>query len=141
MNFAAAFRARLVAVSAVTSLVAKYPVDSSDPAIFTADRVPEDAVAPFVWVQPIAGAGEIANKTGRTDQVFGAVGVYDEETGSCAEVDALADAVFDALDHAPLTFAGAAVAYVVSCGRPVAAPVGDRLVGRVLQVRLQVFDP
>lgn len=102
-TFAGAVWERLAASSAVTSKVASY---GGQPALFTADRIPEQAALPAVVVKSPADDLAEDTKTSQHRTVIVYVDCWADAKGSTLGVDRLALAVRDALHRAPVSLTG-----------------------------------
>ena len=119
----------------LAALLASY---GGQPAIFTADPVPGDAILPY-----IVTAGDVTNspfdtKTTRGNQIWRDVRCYTSATGSAKAVEEIADRVRALLHRKWFSIAG----YVwiwAECSGPIVADEQDAY-GRVVTVKLTIEE-
>ena len=133
----AAFHQRLAGDPTLATLLATY---NGRPAVFTSDPAPADAELPFV-----VSAGEVAQepadtKTTRGRTIYRDVRCYAAETGSAAQIEAIAERVRALFHRYPLAVAGYGIVVAVASG-PIPAPDDDdTTTGRVVTVRLTMQE-
>ena len=119
----------------LTALLATY---GSEPAIFTTDPAPGDAVLPY-----IVSAGEVAQSPSDTKTtcgriVFRDVRCYTDATGSTVVVETIAERV-RALLHRQTLAISDFECLIADCSGPVAAD-GQDAYGRIVSVRLTIEE-
>jgi preprotein translocase subunit Sec63 len=134
----AAFVARLKADATLTALIAKYPVGSGDPAVFSVDPVPEDAVLPYVVT-----VGEVTQvpedtKTTRRRRVVRDVRVYADANGGADLIEDAQERIHDLFHRFLLVVTGYATVIAEVAGMGV---IDEKDVyGRVVTVRLTLEE-
>ena len=119
----------------LTALLTTY---GGEPAIFTIDPAPGDAVLPY-----IVSAGEVAQtpwdtKTTRGWMAMRDLRCYTDVTGSAVLVEAIAERARVLLHRQTLTILGF-VCVIADCSGPVAAD-GQDAYGRIVSVRLTMEE-
>lgn len=133
MNVTAAIYARLAADTTLISRIATYGVA---PAIFTSRPVPSNATLPYVVAAADMAATPFDTLDKRGRDIRRDVFCFARNTGSAAAIEAIADALYNALDNAPLTVSGAHVVRCNVVAGPAEAPTDDSLTGRVITIRI-----
>lgn len=117
----------------LVALLASYPANSSDPAVFTADPAPDDATLPY-----IVSAGEVSVQPFDTHDRNGVdllrdIRCYAEKTGSVATIEQISDRVRRIFHRQSFQVPGWSFRYAAISG-PI---VNDELdaYGRILTVR------
>jgi len=125
----------LAADGTLTGLLATY---GGEPAIFTTDPAPGDAVLPY-----IVSAGEVAQMAFDTKTTRGRVAVrdvrcYTDATGSAVVVEAIAERV-RALLHRQTLAISDFECVIAECSGPMAAD-GQDAYGRIVTIRLSMEE-
>lgn len=131
----AALHARLAGDATLTALLASY---QGEPAIFTADPAPGDAVLPY-----IVSAGQVADapfdtKNSRGRQLWRDVRCYAAADGDSSTVESIAERVRALLHREPLDVEGFGV-FLAECSGPIVANESDAY-GRVVTVRMIMME-
>ena len=131
MNLTAAIYNRLAGDAMLTALLAEY---NGQPAVFTTDPAPGNAVLPY-----IVSAGQVAvspsdTKTTRGRQVWRDVRCYAPSTGSAVLIEQIAERVRELLHRHRLEVSGYEV-YICEASGPVGADEDDAY-GRIVSLRL-----
>lgn len=135
MDLGAAFYNVLNASAALKALLATYTVDGTPhPAIFTGDTLPEDAAFPCVYTAGRVSDEPFDTKTGVGRDVIKDIHIFDDETGSSARIDSIAEMVRDLFHRVNITVDGYAV-FIASASGPVKLDT-EGAYGRVVSVRL-----
>lgn len=128
-----AFYDRLVGDATLVALLSTY---NGEPAVFTNDPAPPDAVRPYV-----VSAGEFAvapfdTKTllGRT--VYRDVRCYATEAGSAAQIESIAERIRALFHRYPLPVVGFTTVLSEASGPTVAPDDDETVTGRIVSVRL-----
>lgn len=125
----------------LAGLLAKYPAQSTTPAVFTKRPVPADAVMPYVVAEGELADEPFDSKTRQGREVFRDIGCFTaarEDDGD--KVDQIAARVRALLHRVPVAVAGFGT-LLTSVSGPVVAPTGDGVCGRILTVRLMLTPP
>jgi hypothetical protein len=135
MNITDALHTRLAADATLAALLSEY---GGEPAIFTTDPAPDDAVLPY-----IVSAGEVAQspadtKNSRGREVMRDVRCYAADSGSATTVEAIAERVRTLLHRHELAISGGET-IIAFCTGPVAADERDAY-GRIVTVNLRVDE-
>lgn len=124
---------RLSGDSALAALVSSY---GGAPAIFTTDPAPPDAAFPFVVSAGAFAQIPFDTKTGEGRQLWRDVRCYDEERGSTLAIDAIAERIRALLHRYALPVIGWGTLLADVTGPVMAADDDERVVGRIVTVRL-----
>ena len=135
MNLTEAMHARMVGDPTLVTMLALY---KGEPAVFTTDPAPGDAVLPY-----IVSAGEAVNtpfdtKTTRGNRMWRDVRCYDHANGSVIRVEAIAERVRALFHRQSFLIPGFAWIWA-ECSGPIAADEQDAY-GRIVSVRLTIEE-
>lgn len=133
MNISQAVYSLLAADTTLTALLATY---GGAPAIFTSRPVPPDALRPYVVAAGNVSAVPFDTLDKRGREITRDVFAFANETGSAAAIEAIADALYNALDNASLALAGGHVVRCHVVAGPAEAPTDSSLVGRYVTIRI-----
>jgi hypothetical protein len=142
MDITQAIYNKLTADAALVGLIANYPSGSpGNPAIFTSWPVPPDAGRPYVFTRGEVTArhfDELASNLGLDVQRD--VSVIADNTGSDANVEAIARRVRAVLHRQPLTIPNGSHVMTQCTNGPVPAETDDTLTGRQLTFRIVAME-
>lgn len=121
----------LAADSVLSARLSEY---AGGPAVFSGDRIPEDASLPYIWIRvPSDAPWDTKDIPGR--DVLVDLGCYGKDTGSSEETDALAAAARDVFRRRdPFPIGTGSVLCLWAGTLP--APTGQGVVGRIVTIRL-----
>lgn len=125
----------LVADATLSVLLASY---GGQPAVFTTDPVPGDAVRPYVVTAGDISQAAADTKTSRGREIRRDVRCYDDATGSAIRVEAIAERVRLLLHRQIMAIPGF-VWILAECSGPFQADEQDAY-GRIVPVRLLVEE-
>ncbi len=131
MNLTAALYDRLANDATLAAFLAEY---QGEPAIFTTDPAPGDAVLPYIVTAGEVAARPFDTKTGLGREVWRDVRCYTPAAGSAATVEAIAERVRTLLHRFRMEVDGHETVIAEVSG-PTAADEEDAY-GRVVTVRL-----
>lgn len=111
------------------------------PAVFTSTPIPGDAPDLFIVSPANVRATPRETKTTRGRQIDRYVYVYGKETGSEADVEAVAEMIAQLFHRDPgaLSITGRSV-YIASVSGPVAAPTAEDMYGRLVIVTINTEE-
>jgi hypothetical protein len=125
-------------LASIPEIVADLSTYMSNPAIFTRDPVPVDAVTRYIVVEDAFDDGPFDTKTTLGREVLHDIFVYDTETGDASLAERVARNVRDVLHRQNLTVSGYGTLVAVANG-PRVAPTDDHIYGRVVTARFQLI--
>ena len=109
-----------------------------EPAVFTVDPVPGDALLPYIVTAGQVWAVAFDTKTTRGRELTRDVRCYTEADGSAVLVEAIAEQVRALLHRRPLTIEGFGV-WLMECSGPVVVSEPDAY-GRIVSVRMMLME-
>jgi hypothetical protein len=119
----------------LTAMLASY---GGEPAIFTTDPAPGDAVLPYVVTAGEVAQASFDTKTTRGRRVVRDVRCYTDVTGSAVEVEAIAERV-RALLHRQALAISDFTWVMADCAGPMAADAQDAY-GRIVTVTMTIEE-
>ena len=129
--FAKAIYDTLAADGTLIALLASY---KTEPAVFTIDPAPGDAVLPYIVATTVPVANPFDSKTTRGRLVWVDVRCYAAANGSSQAVEAIAERVRVLLHRAPLLISGHIWLWS-ECSGPISADE-EKAYGRILTVKI-----
>jgi hypothetical protein len=120
------------------TLVAMLSTYEGNPAIFTTDPAPGDAVLPYIVSAGEASQAPFDTKTTRGRDLIRDVRCYTEADGGAVVIETIAERVRELLHRQPLTIGG--FTWIVSdCTGPIAVDEPDAY-GRVISLSLKAQE-
>lgn len=122
-----------------TTLIGLLNTYNTNPAIFTGDKVPNNADLPYITISGNITGDAADTKTTEGRDVVRDIGCWDAESSSVLTVETIAERVHDLCHRATFTFTGH-TNWSSEASPPISTPPEEGVFGRIITIRIRTEE-
>ena len=130
--FTAAIYSKMNGDATLTALLNSY---NGNPAVFSGDRIPDNAELPYITISGNIAVSRADTKTTQGREILRDIGCWDHQSSSVLNVENIAERVHDLFHRVALTITGH-TNWLTEASGPITTPPEEGVFGRIVTLRI-----